>query len=739
MLPKALGHLLFSLLLILLANSVVHAQSSREEKLVNAISTESNKKKRYSRIMALAQYYKENNIHRADSIREVLIDESKSMDDSIRFTALFYQAQIAEIRGDLDEYFNTILACQPFLNKLKGDDVQFQVYRHLGYYHSNQQEFETAKFYLKLSLKKAKALADMKKQSEAYRFMALNFMNWNQKDSALYYADRSIKTGRRSGDKSALSLAFNVKAQIYDFFGQVELSVAKNLVSRNLAEEARNRLLLAKYYREIGAAQKTILNFENAQYSFRRSLEYSKQIHDKRQMGLALSKLAEVQLERNLFDQAIRNANTSINFLTESQDYNGLGEAHNILGMVYQRQGKYNLASQEFNKALVFYESTNNREKIAGVYHNVGTVFKEQKKYRNALKHLNRSVEIREQFGSKSQIYNTYRVIAEVYKETRNISKSLEYMEMYLNYLDSNTTLQAATKIAELSESYRADQRERLITSQADSIERQRQERELTAARLESSQLRNNFQMYIIIVIIIIIVMVGLIIFYRWNQTQIRQQQKEAEMSQTLLRTQMNPHFVFNAMSVIQSYIFENDTENSSKFLVNFSRLMRLILENSPKESIPITTEMEILEKYLEMQKLRFQDRFEFSIHSDEVLFDENAQIPPMITQPFIENAIEHGQLHTVQGGFIEVSFTKTSGMLNVSINDNGIGRKGSRNKKKSSAHKSMAMEITRERIDNLNRKFKTDGYLDVQDYNLEQETGTSVLISLPYTTESKV
>ena len=79
-------------------------------------------------------------------------------------------------------------------------------------------------------------------------------------------------------------------------------------------------------------------------------------------------------------------------------------------------------------------------------------------------------------------------------------------------------------------------------------------------------------------------------------------------MSQTLLRTQMNPHFVFNAMSVIQSYIYDNDTENSSKFLVNFSRLMRLILENSPKEQIPMETEMEILSKYLAMQKLRFQE-----------------------------------------------------------------------------------------------------------------------------------
>src|SRR5690606_1835538 len=158
----------------------------------------------------------------------------------------------------------------------------------------------------------------------------------------------------------------------------------------------------------------------------------------------------------------------------------------------------------------------------------------------------------------------------------------------------------------------------------------------LTSTKLENSQLRNNFQMYIIIAFLIIIVLAVVIIFYRWNHAKIMQQQREAEMSQTLLRAQMNPHFVFNAMSVIQSYIFENDTVNSSKFLVNFSRLMRLILENSPKEFIPISTEVEILNKYLEMQKLRFQDRFQFEINTDEILYDESALIPPMITQPFI-------------------------------------------------------------------------------------------------------
>ena len=454
-------------------------------------------------------------------------------------------------------------------------------------------------------------------------------------------------------------------------------------------------------------------------------------------MALALTNLAQVQLNRRQFVDATRNAQEAIKYLTRVKDLNGLGETHNILGLILKEEKKYDLAVGNFNKALVYYESTNNREKIAGVYHNVGTVFQKQKKYSNALNYLNRSIEIREKFGAKNQIYKTYRVIAEVYKAINDIDKSLMYMELYLDYLDSNTTIQAATKIAELSESYRSEQRERLITMQTDSIERARQERYLSQTQLENSNLRNNLQTYIIIAFFIIVALAGVIIFYRWNQTKIKQERKEAEMSQTLLRAQMNPHFVFNAMSVIQSYIYENDIENSTKFLVNFSRLMRLILENSPKEFIPIRTEIEILNKYLETQKLRFEDRFQFYIEAEDALLDEYAILPPMITQPFIENSIEHGQLHTIDGGFIRIRFAKEKGMLNITIVDNGVGRKSSRLNKKSSAHKSMAMEITRERIDNLNSKYRTEGFLNVEDYNVEEQSGTRILIALPYNVES--
>lgn len=736
MIKPILKSLLLAVLL-LSTISIAQSQESRENQLVESYSTEKDPQKKFSRMMALAEYYRDNNIAKADSLRHLIVRDSRNFNDSIRFISLLYDADILLYTGNREEYFNTVLSCQPFLNTLDSDAARFKIYRPLAYYHISNAEYETADFYLNKGLQIAKKKRYYDGVAQIYMLEATKYMQLNSKDTALYYTDLAISSARKSGNRGVLSEAFNKQAQVYAFFGQVELSVAKNLISLRLAEEVGNKRVLAKLTREVGQSQQLIYNFNDAEIYYNRSMDYSEQISDYRQLALALSNIASVQLKRGDYLSATTNAEKAIEYLTPLKDNNGLGETHNILGMVYNEQEMYNKALSHFNQALIYYESSNNKEKIASVYHNVGTVFKAQKKYQNALNYLNRSIEIREQYGSKDQIFHTYRTIADLYKEINDKDKALQYMEIYLNYLDSNTTLQAATKIAELSESYRAEQRERLISQQKDSIQRQMQERALTSTKLENSQLRNNFQFYIIIAFIIIIVLAAVIVFYRWNQAKIKQQQNEAEMSQKLLRTQMNPHFVFNAMSVIQSYIFENDTVNSSKFLINFSRLMRLILENSPKEHIPIKTEVEILEKYLSMQKLRFQERFDYNIKVHPSLYDEFAIIPPMITQPFIENSIEHGQLHTIEGGFIEISFERVDNMLHIHIVDNGIGRKGSKALKKSSAHKSMAMDITRQRIDNLNRKYKTEGYLLVEDYDKELESGTKVLISLPYAVDA--
>ena len=731
---------MFLFLLIVCFNVQLNAQSSEEKHLVELARKETNSSKKLLRLIALGEYYQQHNIHLADSLKEVISNQSKGKSDFHKFKAILYVAEVSKIQGNQQAYLDHVIALKPYLEKNLTNNQKFKIHYHLGSYYSYLIDFGLAQENLDVALQLAKKARNNTSISRTYSAIAKNYMNSNLKDSAFYFTNISIQYARRSADKSVLAESFNSQSIIYAYFDQVELSVAKNYLSLQLATSVNDLPKLANYTRELGQSQLLISNLVEAEKYFKQSIEYSKQIFDQRQVALGYSNLGTVFKERKAYQKAIEFNLKAIDLLEELKDYNGLGDAHNNLGIIYKEQKEYDLAAQNFNQALVFYESTNNRERIAGVYHNVGAVFQQQQKYLIALNYLNRSIDIRKQFGSKNQIFNTYRIMSDVYNDIGKKELALDYMHKYIHFLDSNTSLQKSTKIAELSELYRSEQRERLIALQADSIERQRQEKTWTSTKLENTMLKNSQKTYVIIGFILLIVLGGIILFYRYNQSKIKQQQKEAEMLQTLLRSQMNPHFIFNSMSVIQSYIYDNDVKNSSKFLVNFSRLIRLILENSSKEFIPIETEIEILQKYLETQKLRFEDRFEYSVEISDELLSENAMIPPMITQPFIENAIEHGQLHTIEGGFINILFSKNEkdNMLEIKIIDNGIGRKNSVKNKKSKAHRSMAISITTERIKNLNSKYRTSGYLTIEDYDKNLETGTKVLISLPYQIETK-
>ena len=723
------------IVLSLLVNSNFFAQDTEEQQLIEIAKKESNPSKKLLRLIALGEYYKQHNIYKADSLKEVIHQLSIGKSDFHKYKAILFEAEIFKIQGNQQAYLESVIALQPYLNGDLNNNQKYRIRYHLGSYYSHLLDFVKSKENLNIALKLAKKLRNNTFISQTYSAIAKNHMYSNVKDSAFYYTDISIQYARRSAKKSVLSESFNCQSIIYAYFDQIELSVAKNFLSLQLASSVNDLPKLANYTREIGQSQLLIFNLVEAEKYFKQSIDYSRRLNDNHQLALAYSNLGTVYKERKLYTKAIQLNEKAIILLEKIKDYNGLGDARNNLGIIYKEQQKYELASQNFNQALVLYESTNNKERIAGVYHNVGSVFKQQKKYLIALNYLNRSIAIRKQFGSKNQIFYTYRIVSDVYKEIGEKELALKYIDMYISFLDSNTSLQKSTKIAELSELYRSEQRERFIALQADSIERQKQERNWTSTKLENTILKNRQKSYVIVGFILLTIIGVIILFYRLKQNRIKQQQKEAEMLQTLLRSQMNPHFIFNSMSVIQSYIYDNDIKNSSKFLVSFSRLIRLILENSSKEFISIETEMEILQKYLETQKLRFEERFEYFVEVSDDLVEDKALIPPMITQPFIENAIEHGQLHTIDGGYIRVIFSKNikDNMLHVEIIDNGIGRKASISNQKSQAHRSMAISITNERIKNLNYKYKSMGSLIIEDFDKNLETGTKVLISLPY------
>lgn len=717
--------------------SFVYAQEEvNEATLLQNVERSGVEKDRLAPLIELGEYYTLFHVFKADSIREVLQQRLDFYPANQQFDAKVYIADILLLNGDFNGYFQVVEDLKSFADNTLTRRQLFHKYINIAYIKGAYEQYTSSKILLEKAMNIAQELREYSLLSRSYRAKAYTYMMANEKDSAIYFTDRAIQFARRSGVKRDLAESFNQQATIYDYYGQLELALSKNLVAYQLATSVNDYPQMATYAREIGRKQLMINNLKEADIYFQESFNFSSLVYDNRQKGLAKTFQAEVVRQNGNPAEALRMNDVALKLLDGINDQNGRGTIHNHMGLSYKDLSAYPLAVNQFNQALVYFEKSANKDRIAEVYLNVGMVFQKQGLHRKALSYLKKSIDVQNTFGSRNFINNSYRVMSEVYKELGENKLSLSYLEKYVEAQDNNSILQASKKIAELSELYRSEQRDRLISEQADSLEKQQRENELAETKLENVSLRNNFQTYIIVGFLIIIVLASIIGYNRYQQRIIEQKSRETEMAQTLLRTQMNPHFIFNAMSVIQSYIYDNDVKNSSKFLVSFSRLMRLILENSPKEFIPISVEMDILTKYLETQKLRFEDRFEFELECSEDLLFEKAMIPPMITQPFIENAIEHGQLHTIEGGKIHITFRKEQKMLNILIADNGVGRAAAEKSSKSKDHKSMALKITQQRIENLNYKYKSNGFLTIDDLNPETSTGTKVSISIPYRSE---
>ena len=243
-----------------------------------------------------------------------------------------------------------------------------------------------------------------------------------------------------------------------------------------------------------------------------------------------------------------------------------------------------------------------------------------------------------------------------------------------------------------------------------------------------------------------LIFITGLIISIRMRikNIEIKERQKTelnkkiANIELQALRAQMNPHFIFNTMSSIQHYIANNETDAALKYLAKFAKLMRSIIGNSKQQMIAISEELNAIQLYLELEVMRFTDKFEYKIIVDEEIDQNYDRIPSMLIQPYVENAIAHGLLPKEGQGKILIHLQKQMDSILCTIQDNGIGRERSKEFKKNRVqqHKSMGMSITQERLDILNSSLNRNLNAQIEDlYDNGIPAGTKVQIIIPLET----
>jgi ligand-binding sensor domain-containing protein/anti-sigma regulatory factor (Ser/Thr protein kinase) len=245
--------------------------------------------------------------------------------------------------------------------------------------------------------------------------------------------------------------------------------------------------------------------------------------------------------------------------------------------------------------------------------------------------------------------------------------------------------------------------------------------------------------------LLVAVALLALIVFaYRRRVRNIRERealrtaynQKLAEVEMSALRAQMNPHFLFNCLNSIKFFIINKETEAASDYLTKFSRLIRLILSNSKSEVIPLSNELEALRLYVELEALRFDQQFNFTMEVADDVQTEFIEVPPMVIQPFVENAIWHGLLHKDGQGNLRVSVAVEDGELLCEIEDDGVGRERAAALKSKSAtrEKSMGMDITRNRLTRMKHSGTGDRRLEIIDLTAADGSagGTLVRIRIP-------
>lgn len=366
------------------------------------------------------------------------------------------------------------------------------------------------------------------------------------------------------------------------------------------------------------------------------------------------------------------------------------------------------------------------------INYKIANAYISQDKYDQAIPYLEKSIVEADSDDDLIVQKDATRKLSEVYEYKGDFTKALETYQSYVSVVDT-------LYIRKEQEISRAARFNREISTKQSRISGLEQERELSQSKYDLAvteqqliQESNKRQQWVIYSLIFGLILMALATFFFYRSNQ---QQKLANNLLALksLRSQMNPHFIFNALNSVNNYIAKSDERSANRYLSEFSTLMRSVLENSEEDFIPLSKELELLELYVKLEHSRFPDKFDYKINIADYLDVGAFQIPPMLLQPYIENSIWHGLRYKEEKGFLNIDLIqKDKETIEITITDNGIGRKKSAalkttNQKK---QKSKGMGNIKKRVAILNDMYRDK--VDVHISDLESDgTGTKVVFVL--------
>jgi tetratricopeptide (TPR) repeat protein len=426
------------------------------------------------------------------------------------------------------------------------------------------------------------------------------------------------------------------------------------------------------------------------------------------------------------------------------------------LGQVYLAKKQYDTALNIFKRCIYGeqyrnYNEQENKEGLKRAFLFAGQAYAEKRNYSSALAYLKKGVALAIKDNSGPLLLLGYNSLSSVYPHLGNSDSAYFYLQKYVNLKDSIVTRQFLFRVNNYKKAAEDAKKESRIgfLNRDNKIKLQQLKQEATI---------RNF----IIAAFIALLFAGLYVFRNINlkrkNERLSQEQKEqewrlkelesenrhvelqkqsSELEMQALRAQMNPHFIFNSLGSINHFILKNDGRTASSYLTRFSRLIRMVLINSQKPLITLSDELEMLRIYLDMERLRFKNSFDYVISFINEIDAESVSVPPLILQPFCENAIWHGLMHKEGHGNLTIDLSMSNTILECVISDNGIGRTNAAKLKTRSdeKEKSMGLHITTQRLALLNQNKNVHTVYTIDDILDEHKnvTGTKVILKISH------
>ncbi len=571
---------------------------------------------------------------------------------------------------------------------------------------SQEQQQDTVLQKLKLHTKKdtvrSKLLIDAAKE-----------IVHNKPQQALAYIDESIVISKQNHWKKGEVLALQQRGVAYYRMADNLKAMEAYLEALKIGKSLEDKLLIARIHSSLANIYADLKQYAKALKQYEAYLSIAKQSHKKSDQVKALVNIGLIHIDLQQIDVGISYLEEALILAKKEKNDFFIAAIVNNLGIGYKRKKKYKKALEYFHEASEIALKIENKYIEASALNSIGKVNILLENYDIAGINGSKALKLSQEMDAVEWQADSWKVLSTVYEFQGDTKKALVAYKNYINLKDSVLSEEKKVELTRKEMQFQLEKQETIANAE---IKRQ-------------GLIKNNA-----------IIGAGLLIFasligyllYKRKRDALEEKKianfntKVAETELKALRSQMNPHFIFNSLSSISDYMAKHDIDTANDFLIKFSKLTRSILENSEKKWISLEEDLELTELYIQIESLRLKNKFSYKIIRDENIDIENTLVPPLILQPFIENSIWHGISPKETNGHILIAYKKENEMLICSVEDDGVGRKNSKTLKPENT--SMGVKITKSRLEIINQLKKTKGSLEIFD----KSKGLKVVLKLP-------